>query len=490
MTIEADRPPLFDRTELHAAALAVLEESAKRQERWLVAFSGGADSLALFLTISALWPQQRSHLIAAHFNHSLRGSESDADERFCAKVAHDRGVEFLAARWSQLPTEASEAEARAARFEFFSRVALEKDCRVLLTGHQLDDVIETFFMRFARGASSAGLAAPRPVRGWNDEESHPFKEQSKRWIVRPLLSQAGETIRSRLTEAGVSWREDASNRQADFLRNRIRHDVVPNWLQAAGASARAGAALTRALLEEDDTALESWLDELGIEKVVTRLPLATLSGKPRALIRRALRRWCGSDTFSRTGFDGLIALVESGRGRISAGEGWACIEDGFLVWRTRSGGAASPTGCVDVLAPALVYLPDGAQIGIRALHEIADWKERLAAKKIDSSREVLLEISRTPNSWPLTIRFWQPGDRYAPLGLGGSAKVQDLFVNRKIDPLDRHRLPIIVGPDGQIVWIPGFAPAEDCRLTSDSRWGVQLTYLAGTSTVSPQSLFL
>jgi tRNA(Ile)-lysidine synthase len=492
MTTDAENAPLFDRAALHPAALAVLEASAKREEKWLIAFSGGADSLALLLTISALWPLQRPRLIAAHFNHALRGTESDEDQKFCEQVARARQIEFVTDKWIQPPLGASEAEARAARFEFFSRVARDFDCRVLLTGHHLNDVLETFFMRLARGASSAGLAAPRPVRRWREDVRDlavPAGDAAERFIVRPLLSQSSEEIRKRLAACGQVWREDASNQRADFMRNRMRHDVVPAWLRVAGDSAYAGASLTRAWLEDDDAALEAWLDELGIEKVVTRLPLEPLKGKPRALRRRALRRWRGAETLSRLGFEALLELMEKGDGRVSAGEGWACIEAGHLVWRPHDVDKV-PSGSVDVSVPASVFLPDGGRVDVRPLREVTQWRERLASKTIDPSCEAFIGGAEPSTgavgnvSSRFTIRFWQAGDRYAPIGLGGSAKLQDLFVNRKIPLAERHRVPIITGPDGQILWVPGFAPAEHCRLTPRSVWGVQLTYRGGTSTVS------
>jgi tRNA(Ile)-lysidine synthase len=509
MTTEAQDAPLFDRAALHPAALAVLEASAAREENWLIAFSGGADSLAVLLTVSALWPRRRSRLIAAHFNHALRGAESDADETFCEQIAREAEVEFVTDKWIQPPAGASEAEARAARFEFFSRVARAKDCRVLLTGHHLNDVLETFFMRLARGASAAGLAAPRPVRLWREgeEDVGEIAENARanlpasptnRFIVRPLLSQPANEIRRRLAAAGRGWREDASNQRADFLRNRIRHDVVPAWLHAAGEGAFTGAALTRAWLEEDDAALETWLDELGIQKSVTRLPLEPLKGKPRALRRRALRRWRGAESLSRTGFDALIALTEKGEGQISAGEGWARVEAGQRVGAPRDANE-SPVGNVSVSAPASVFLPDGARIEVQNLIDVPNWRERLALRNIDPRSEALIALPASasaegadsgtdPAHFSLTIRFWRSGDRYAPLGLGGSAKLQDLFVNRKIAPPDRHRLPVITGPDGQILWVPGFSPATHCRLAPETVWGVQLTYRGGTSTVSQQSL--
>src|SRR4051812_31203446 len=160
------------RERLHPSVLAWADECSRRAA-WSVAFSGGADSVALLLLIWAHWPERRARLQALHFNHRLRGRESNADEAFCRQVARSLGVKFLSDSWRTARSGASEAELRAARHDFLSRHS-----RVLWFGHQQDDVAETMLMRLARGSGTAGLAAPRPVH-----------EMSSRHVnLRPLLT--------------------------------------------------------------------------------------------------------------------------------------------------------------------------------------------------------------------------------------------------------------------------------------------------------------
>ncbi|MBP7142908.1 MAG: tRNA lysidine(34) synthetase TilS [Opitutaceae bacterium] len=277
---------------------------------WCVALSGGADSLALLLLIWGHWARHRSQVIALHFNHRLRGSQSGNDVRFCRAVCAGLGVTFRAGSWRRPASSAdgaSEASAREARFEFFRKQQEQTGARALWLGHQKDDIAETMLMRLSRGSGTAGLAAPRPVQVFREGWVH----------VRPLLALSKLEIEGFLREIAVPWRVDSTNREPDFLRNRMRHRVMPVWMEAAGTrDALAGAMLSRALLQEDDEALELWVERIGAQRGLT-VDLRALAGAPRAVVRRVLQRWRISlahraGDLSRQGFEALIDAVERG----------------------------------------------------------------------------------------------------------------------------------------------------------------------------------
>jgi tRNA(Ile)-lysidine synthase len=321
----------FPRGALHPAVLAWLDERPGR-EPWAVAFSGGADSLALLLLLWAHWPEQRGRLRVLHFNHKLRGRAADADEKFCRGVCAALGLKLRAGAWRRVKQGASEAEARTARMEFFEKELRAAQCRALWFGHQMDDVAETLLMRLTRGSGAGGLSAPRPVQLLPGGRVH----------LRPLLALQKAGLAAALYAAGAAWREDASNATGDFFRNRIRRDVLPAWRAAAsGRDALAGAALTRELLAEDDVALEAWLDEARPFTADGALDVSRLAGKPRALVRRALHRWMstqqGAGELSRQGFETLLAAVQRGRpARHSLGaQGFAVIRRGRLAYEKR-----------------------------------------------------------------------------------------------------------------------------------------------------------
>lgn len=289
------------RDRLHPAVLA-WSASSSPSARWSVAFSGGADSLALLLLLWAHWPARRARLDVRHFNHRLRGRESQADEIFCRKVCAALHISFCAASWAGAHQGASEAEARSARLTFMA-----KNSRALWLGHQQDDIAETILMRLARGSGVSGLAAPRPVQSMPGRRVH----------LRPLLGLKKAEILEALREAGIPWREDSSNGEEKFFRNRVRKRVIAGWIKASQRDALAGASRSRELLEEDDRALEAWLDELQPVDGSGALLLARVAGRPRGLLRRALHRWLLSQPhageLSRQAFDLLLAAVEKGK---------------------------------------------------------------------------------------------------------------------------------------------------------------------------------
>jgi tRNA(Ile)-lysidine synthase len=320
----------ISRDQLHPAVVewAGGDGAAVRGARWAVAFSGGADSLALLLLVWAHWPERREKLVSLHFDHRLRGRASTADAAFCERVCAALGVRHVSAAWVGAHKGASEAEARAARFDFFQRELGRRRIRALWFGHQQDDIAETMLMRLARGSGTAGLAAPRPVQRMPGDRVH----------LRPLLTVKKSELTRALTAAGGCWREDASNGTGDFFRNRIRREVLPAWAASAtDRDALAGAALSRELLDEDDFALDAWVDVIAaLSADGQHLDVKALHGKPRAVVRRALHRWLAAQRetgdLSRQGFATLLAAVEQGSfTRFSLGSrGFAVIRKGLL----------------------------------------------------------------------------------------------------------------------------------------------------------------
>lgn len=312
----------------HPAVGEMLSKHPRRLgSPWAVAFSGGADSLSLLLALWSLTRNQRRRLLALHFNHRLRGRAASADEAFCRRVCRGLGVRMVAGRWRRPPKRPSEEEARRARFAFFDSAMRRAGVHVLWLGHHQNDVAESMLMRLARGSGPAGLAAPRPVQ-----------RVQGRLHLRPLLTFKKQELVTALRRAAAPWRDDATNAADVHFRNRVRHHVLPAWKAAAGRDVLAGAALARDLMEEDDLALETWLAELRPRGPGGALDLGVLNRRPRALVRRALRRWLAerpqAGDLSRQGFEDLLEVVMAGRPtRRSLGRhGFAVIRGGRLCF--------------------------------------------------------------------------------------------------------------------------------------------------------------
>jgi tRNA(Ile)-lysidine synthase len=265
-----------------------------------------------------------------HFDHRLRGAAARQDARFCAAVCAGLGIRLAAGSWQAKPRgPASEAAAREARLAFFAQACRRARIETLWLGHQQDDIAETLLMRLARGSGTAGLAAPRPV-----SEADPLR-------VRPLLTLPKAELVAALKSLKIPYREDRSNAQGLYLRNRVRAQVLPVWQAASeDRDVLAGAALSRELLQEDDEALEQLTDSRASLSPSGRLNLTRLKGAPRAVWRRALNRWVlaqnartHSFRLSRAGFTQLLQAAEAGLPtRISMGAStFARIANGVLM---------------------------------------------------------------------------------------------------------------------------------------------------------------
>ncbi len=227
-------------------------------DRWrdvgvVVGVSGGADSVALLcglVRIAEAHPSSAGFLVAAHYNHGLRGEASDGDQKFVTELADRLGIRFVTERAGQLKTD--EDSLRNARRDFLVRTAKLEGCRYIALAHSADDNVETVLHNLMRGTGPAGLAGISPHRDIGED-----------WVlVRPLIGIDRATIRSSLRATGQTWREDESNSNTDYQRNWIRAELIPLMqtrypsVTAAIGRAAEGQRDWRELIER---AAESWL---------------------------------------------------------------------------------------------------------------------------------------------------------------------------------------------------------------------------------------
>lgn len=190
-------------------------------DRVAVAVSGGADSVALLRLLLELRPELGIVLAVAHFNHELRGEQSAADEAFVAELANGHGLQLFAGRGNARDHASAcklsiEAAGRELRYTWFAQVAQQHGLNAIATAHTLDDQAETVLLKFLRGAGTRGLAG-----------IYPIVSRDGFGIVRPLLCVCHTEVEAYLSSISQVWREDESNLDHRFLRNRIRHELLP-----------------------------------------------------------------------------------------------------------------------------------------------------------------------------------------------------------------------------------------------------------------------
>ena len=269
--------------------------------RYLIGVSGGRDSIALLHWLIDLGYKK---LIVCHLNHQLRGRSSDADARFVEELAAKYRVDFElgAANVRALAKKKKmsiETAAREARYSFFAKAAKRHGCRTIFLAHHADDLVETFFINLFRGAGSAGLVAIR-------ESSTRRIDDIELTIVRPFLPVWRKEIDSYVREHRLRFREDASNKNLDPLRNRLRHRVIPFLEKVLGRNIRPTIWRAAAIAVEEENWINSQLpDSSGAELSVPQLRALSV-----ALQRRIILKWLRAKDISEVGFD-VIEHVRS-----------------------------------------------------------------------------------------------------------------------------------------------------------------------------------
>jgi len=438
------------------------------ETRLSVAFSGGADSLFTVLWILAWFPNVGQAMDLLHFNHGTRPEENLAEEERVRRWAKELNLRIVVGR-SVDPASSTEAALREARFAFFVESMRGSGSDTLALGHQADDVAENFLMRLARGSGLEGLAAPRAVSLHGGDWPH------KR--IRPVLDIPADPIREFLKEENLEFVVDPSNREGDYLRNRLRARVVPAWKEVEGREVLTGISRSRSLLEEATVFLEraarkicpnGWdADEIAVE---------CLRDEDPAPVRFAIQRWLAAHEISVVGgwVDALVSATVAGdEGRWSAGKNlWVVLDKNALrIAPVVQVAEWEPVSWPDFTT---LYLPDGSALRRGNRSPDARFYNEVIEGRNVGPNAVFLQIPGA-NRLGLTVRRWREGDRFKPLGAPGSRKLQDWFTDRKIDPALRKIIPI-VSLGEEIIWVPGFPPADRHRLLDAEEKLLGLTY--------------
>jgi tRNA(Ile)-lysidine synthase len=269
--------------------------------RYLIGVSGGRDSVALLHWLVNLGYKK---LIVCHLNHQMRGRSSDADARFVQKLAGKYQLDFelgsanvrALARKKKLSLETA---GRDARYKFFAETARRRRCKTIFLGHHADDVVETFLINLFRGSGTAGLSGMREV-------STRQIDNVDLAIVRPFLGVWRKEIDIYVREHQIKFREDASNKNLDPLRNRVRHRIIPYLQKILGRNIRPAIWRAAAIAGEE----EEWIDGQLSDSSDVELSVAKLRALPVAVQRRAILKWLRAQNISGVGFD-VIERVRS-----------------------------------------------------------------------------------------------------------------------------------------------------------------------------------
>jgi tRNA(Ile)-lysidine synthase len=427
---------------------------------WLVAVSGGSDSVGMLRLLHQFAPYLSLRLSVAHLDHGVRGEFARADSVFVAELAESLGLPFDLGVWSPNRSGHFEADARQARYAWLADVARRRNASAVAVGHTRDDQAETILHRIVRGTGLRGLAG-MPARRLLGE--------GPTVLVRPVLSVSRAQIREYLTEVGQPFREDASNADLSRTRARIRNDLLPRL--AAEYNPKVAAALVRlgALAAASNRGASGFVR--AIERlamcsadrdriVLARGLLASLPPFVRAEVLRMAWRSAGFPEagMSAAHWERLAALVKKRAATFTFAGGVEGTVEADAVSLSRNRPALATSDIPVLVEAAPLEFPGSVP-----------WSAGRVVATLDphAPRDETVDLDAIQP--PVCVRAPSLGDRFAPLGMGGlSTPLNDFFRGRRVPRQDRVRVPLVCDRVG-IVWVVGHRIADRVRLTDATR---------------------
>lgn len=459
------------------ASINDLLNSDRAGRRWAVACSGGADSVYLLLWLWYHYFQYKKiNGLVLHYDHRVRGEQSQQDAHWVEALARSLGLQCLAGRSESDHADGStEHTLREERMDYFHQSMERNGIQILFTGHQADDVAEWLMMRLARGSGTTGLSGPRPLQQ--------FKGKSF-WHVRPLLEVRRAEIQQRLRDCGVEWREDPTNQWNSYQRNALRNQVIPLWEETETRPLVAGMVRSRALLEEEDAALEIYLDQQTVgmdwmgQEISWSEPLP-----PRALLRRAWHRWarrqqglldreshfveqvlrttCGEAAAWKLDLDhGQQLSVAPGLWRIDQVPAeQSCQNWTEASWSLHAGGTLVLPGAGSLVCthPHEYELQRLLEEGFP--HDLNHWRAWFQANTPHDEQTLARGIQ---------IKRLDGTELYCPFGRKDAQRVAVLLKKRQIPEKERQLKFGVFTHDNQLIWVPGM-PASRNWAVKDAR---------------------
>lgn len=439
-----------------------------KRDKVVVAFSGGVDSTALIYVLNSLKKELNIKLFAAHLNHKIRGRDSDLDADFARRTAKKLNIPFMLEEFD-VPSFAKqnrlnlEDAARRARYEFLEKAAAKVGAGRIAVAHNADDNIETFLMRLVRGTGMKGLTGIPPVRGK---------------IIRPLIGLFRREIEGYLRSKKITPRIDRTNYETKYLRNRIRRNLIPA-LESYNRN------IKELLLQSISTAnsIQGFVDlEAGraLKGMVIfksagemRIDINKLLNTDSALRGEVLRQAIEAVKkdlvdISFVHIEDILGQLKKKRAQLDLPGVHAYVNKGALSISRSKRPEIAPRAFMHKLE-----IPGEVREGGNFVIE-ADVLPSIPLSDLRAKDPYRAYLDYDKIGKPLIVRNRMPGDRFSPLGLKGSKKLQDIFVDQKTDLGERDRIPVI--EDGKkIVWVVGYRMSEDAKVTPATRKVVRLS---------------
>lgn len=433
----------------------------KADDSVLVSVSGGPDSVALLHFLFSVRTELDIKLHVFHLNHLIRGEVSFEDAAFVEELANQldlpiSSLSFDIPAYICSKNLSLQEGAREVRYQLLHEVGMEVGADKIALGHNADDQVETFLMRIIRGTGPFGLKSIPPVRGQ---------------IVRPLIEITRKEIEEYLDRNSIKYRLDESNLKLDYLRNRVRHQLMP-LLVAQNDRFHQNVLTTIKLISDDESCLDK-LAEQAFKEISRPADMITFSyaelskfslAVQRRVIRRAIETLKGNlREIEFRHIDIILTEMEANGTRIDLPGGIVVINEyGDLVFTFRE------ELKTDSLLGKELSIPGTTGISSLGIEINATFQD---PKKVDLNRDTDRErafMDFGKIKLPLLVRTRRLGDRLIPLGMSQEKKLQDFFVDKKVPKRKRDKIPLIES-QGRIVWIGGIVIDERVKVTDHTK---------------------
>lgn len=448
-------------------------------DRVVVGVSGGPDSLTLLHILMSLQERYNLSLYIAHFNHRLRGEESDKDAEFVRKLAEDLPLPFLIEEGNlgELVKEKKltlEEAAREARYLFYFKATEKFRAQKIALGHNADDQVETILMRFLRGSGLEGLTGIPPVRGK---------------IIRPLIECSREEIEEYCRKNKIEYRIDSTNREPIYFRNKIRLELLPLLIDQYNKNIKNNLLNLQIIVGEILQYLQKETEEIFTEIVEIRegekavIDLTRMSSLPLVFKRRIIRKMIEEvkgdlNSINFIHIDRILRLTDdySGEKELYLPKALRAkrVYQQLMVYKDSFSNLYSP----DDLSSFWAYF-----LSVPGYTEIKPLKMRVEIKELnfkEAETSLSYQKKKSPLKFtevidqekvklPLKIRNRRRGDYFYPLKLGGKKKVKEIFIDHKIPKSKRDLIPILVDAEDKILWVVGIRLDERVKITTDTR---------------------
>ena len=416
-------------------------------KKLLVACSGGIDSVVL----ARLLKELKYNISLAHCNFSLRGNESDADEKFVISLADKLSIPI---HHKKLDTEhfkkankvSTQMAARELRYRWFDELCKKHSFDFILTGHHIDDEIETFLINLSRGTGIKGLIGI-------PETNHK--------VIRPLLTLSRNDIYEYASKHNISWREDSSNETTDYLRNKFRLEVIPN-LKETNANFLMGFKKTTAHLKSSLSLVSDYMElikklVLTIKKASIEIDIAKLKDLPNTdfLLYELL------SPYGFTSWNDISNLLNAQSGK-------QIYSEKYRLLKNRDG----------------LILAEKTKIKNEHIYYINEGDTILKSPFLCNITQVDEVLELSPNNlyvdfeklvFPLKLRLWKDGDYFFPSGMKGKKKLSKFFKDEKLSLIAKEKVWVLLS-ENSILWVVGMRSDGRFKVDDKTKHILKITY--------------